>query len=64
MTEATETTEQVATPSRGAAAAAGTLGLLLSVGAAFALGWYVSQIYTARQATKAAAEQAAKAEMQ
>ncbi|MGN0886191.1 MAG: efflux RND transporter periplasmic adaptor subunit [Candidatus Spyradenecus sp.] len=59
MTEATETTEQVATPSRGAAAAAGTLGLLLSVGAAFALGWYVSQIYTARQATKAAAAQAA-----
>ncbi len=60
MTEATETTEQAAKPSRGAAAAAGTLGLLLSVGAAFALGWYVSQIYTARQATKAAAEQAAK----
>ena len=60
MTEATETTEQTAKPARGAAAAAGTLGLLLSVGAAFALGWYVSQIYTARQATKAAAEQAAK----
>ncbi|MGN0857341.1 MAG: efflux RND transporter periplasmic adaptor subunit [Candidatus Spyradenecus sp.] len=60
MTEATETTEQTAKPARGAAAAAGTLGLLLSVGAAFALGWYVSQIYTTRQATKAAAEQAAK----
>lgn len=60
MTEATETTEQTAKPSRGAAAAAGTFGLLLSVGAAFALGWYVSQIYTTRQATKAAAEQAAK----
>lgn len=60
MTEATETTEQATKPSRGAAAAAGTLGLLLSVGAAFALGWYVSQIYTTRQATKAAAEQAAK----
>ncbi len=60
MTEATETTEQTAKPSRGAAAAAGTLGLLLSVGAAFALGWYVSQIYITRQATKAAAEQAAK----
>lgn len=60
MTEATETTEQTAKPSRGAAAVAGTFGLLLSVGAAFALGWYVSQIYTTRQATKAAAEQAAK----
>lgn len=60
MTEATETTEQTAKPARGAAAAAGTLGLLLSVGAAFALGWYVSQIYITRQATKAAAEQAAK----
>lgn len=60
MTEATETTEQTAKPARGAAAAAGTFGLLLSVGAAFALGWYVSQIYTTRQATKAAAEQAAK----
>lgn len=60
MTEATETTEQATKPSRGAAAVAGTLGLLLSVGAAFALGWYVSQIYTTRQATKAAAEQAAK----
>lgn len=60
MTEATETTEQTAKPSRGAAAVAGTFGLLLSVGAAFALGWYVSQIYITRQATKAAAEQAAK----
>lgn len=60
MTEATETTEQTAKPARGAAAVAGTFGLLLSVGAAFALGWYVSQIYTTRQATKAAAEQAAK----
>ena len=60
MTETTETTEQTAKPARGAAAAAGTLGLLLSVSAAFALGWYVSQIYTARQAVKAAAEQAAK----
>lgn len=60
MTEATETTEQTAKPSRGAAAVAGTFGLLLSVGTAFALGWYVSQIYTTRQATKAAAEQAAK----
>lgn len=60
MTEATETTEQTAKPSRGATAVAGTFGLLLSVGAAFALGWYVSQIYTTRQATKAAAEQAAK----
>lgn len=60
MTEATETTEQTAKPARGAAAVAGTFGLLLSVGAAFALGWYVSQIYITRQATKAAAEQAAK----
>ena len=60
MTEATEMTEQTAKPSRGAAAVAGTFGLLLSVGAAFALGWYVSQIYITRQATKAAAEQAAK----
>lgn len=60
MTETTETTEQTAKPARGAAAVAGTFGLLLSVGAAFALGWYVSQIYITRQATKAAAEQAAK----
>lgn len=59
MTEATETTEQTAKPSRGAAAVAGTFGLLLSVGAAFALGWYVSQIYANRQAAKAAAAQAA-----
>lgn len=60
MTEITEMMEQTAKPARGAAAVAGTFGLLLSVGAAFALGWYVSQIYTTRQATKAAAEQAAK----
>lgn len=60
MTETTEMMEQTAKPARGAAAVAGTFGLLLSVGAAFALGWYVSQIYITRQATKAAAEQAAK----
>lgn len=60
MTEITEMMEQTAKPARGAAAVAGTFGLLLSVGAAFALGWYVSQIYITRQATKAAAEQAAK----